>query len=186
MGNLFVVLRLKLSTNQMNISTTFTWQLWVLVSLGAFIIGLAKAGLKGVEMLNVTLMALVFGGKASTGVVLPLLCFADILAVMYYNRHAQWSHFWRLLPWIILGVLVGVYVGNRLEEAVFKKMMAAIILLIVGVMGWLEYRSRCLFQAVNFLRPSWASLRGLRPCLATWLDHFLPFTFWPSACPKMT
>lgn len=124
----------------MDISSTFTWQLWALVFLGAFIIGLAKAGLKGVEMLNVTIMALVFGGKASTGVVLPMLCVADILAVLYYNRHAQWKYFWQLLPWIIFGVLSGVYIGNLLEEAVFKKIMAFIILLIVGVMSWLEYR----------------------------------------------
>ncbi|MEN9571635.1 MAG: hypothetical protein RL172_2866, partial [Bacteroidota bacterium] len=38
----------------------------LLIFAGAFIIGLAKAGLKGIDMLNVTIMALVFGGKAST------------------------------------------------------------------------------------------------------------------------
>ena len=38
---------------------------WFLILLGAFIIGLSKAGVKGIDMLNVTLMALVFGGKAS-------------------------------------------------------------------------------------------------------------------------
>lgn len=151
----------------MNISSTFSWQLWALVMLGAFIIGLAKAGLKGVEMLNVTIMALVFGGKASTGVVLPMLCVADILAVMYYNRHAQWSHFWRLLPWIILGVLVGVYVGNVLEEAIFKKIMAAIILLIVVVMAWLEYR-----QAAKIPNSRWfASFMGIATGFTTMLGN---------------
>ena len=63
---------------------------WVLIFLGAAIIGLSKAGLKGIDMMNVTIMAIVFGGKASTGVVLPLLCIADVLAVVYYHRHAQW------------------------------------------------------------------------------------------------
>lgn len=151
----------------MNIASTFSWQLWALVMLGAFIIGLAKAGLKGVEMLNVTIMALVFGGKASTGVVLPMLCVADILAVMYYNRHAQWPHFWRLLPWIILGVLVGVYVGNVLEEAVFKKIMAAIILLIVVVMAWLEYR-----QAAKIPNSQWfASFMGIATGFTTMLGN---------------
>ena len=151
----------------MNIVSTFSWQLWALVMLGAFIIGLAKAGLKGVEMLNVTIMALVFGGKASTGVVLPMLCVADILAVMYYNRHAQWSHFWRLLPWIILGVLVGVYVGNVLEEAVFKKIMAAIILLIVVVMAWLEYR-----QTAKIPNSRWfASFMGIATGFTTMLGN---------------
>lgn len=157
----------KPSTNPMNISSTFSWQLWALVMLGAFIIGLAKAGLKGVEMLNVTIMALVFGGKASTGVVLPMLCVADILAVMYYNRHAQWSHFWRLLPWIILGVLVGVYVGNVLEETVFKKIMAAIILLIVVVMAWLEYR-----QTAKIPNSRWfASFMGIATGFTTMLGN---------------
>lgn len=37
----------------------------ILIFFGAFIIGLAKAGLKGIDMLNVTIMALVFGGKAA-------------------------------------------------------------------------------------------------------------------------
>src|ERR1700716_4299592 len=85
---------------------------WMLIALAAFIIGLSKAGLKGIDMMNVTIMAIVFGGKASTGIVLPLLCFADIMAVIYYNRHAQRKHFWRLMPWMIIGVLIGVYVGK--------------------------------------------------------------------------
>ena len=151
----------------MDISSTFTWQLWALVYLGAFIIGLAKAGLKGIEMLNVTIMALVFGGKASTGVVLPMLCVADILAVLYYNRHAQWTHFWRLLPWIVLGVLVGVYVGNILEEAIFKKIMAAIILLIVGVMDWLEYRQSTPIPSSKLF----ASIMGIATGFTTMLGN---------------
>ena len=118
----------------------FSVQLWCLVFLGTFIIGLAKAGLKGIEMLNVTIMALVFGGKASTGVVLPMLCVADILAVKYYNRHAQWTHFWKLIPYIGAGVLIGVYVGNDMNEALFKKIMGAIILFTVLIMLWLQYR----------------------------------------------
>ncbi|HZL93108.1 MAG TPA: hypothetical protein VFB99_05665, partial [Vicinamibacterales bacterium] len=64
-----------------------TWSAFnlLLVFTGAFILGLSKAGLRGIDMLNVTLMALVFGSKASTGIVLPLLCVADIAAVVYYH-----------------------------------------------------------------------------------------------------
>jgi len=46
-----------------------------LASLGAFLIGVAKAGLKGMGVFMVTLMALAFGAKASTGIVVPLLFF---------------------------------------------------------------------------------------------------------------
>lgn len=115
---------------------------WILILLAAFIIGLAKAGVKGIDMLNVTLMALVFGGKASTGVVLPLLCLADVMAVKYYHGHAQWEHFWKLLPWMIAGILVGVFTGKDLDEAVFRKVMAAIIIFTVVIVLALEIRKR--------------------------------------------
>lgn len=110
----------------------------LLVFTGAFILGLAKAGLRGIDMLNVTLMALVFGGKASTGIVLPLLCAADIAAVIYYHRHAQWRHFWKLLPWMAAGILIGVFAGKDMNEVVFRKIMATIIILTVIIMLVME------------------------------------------------
>lgn len=113
---------------------------WALVAVAAFIIGLSKAGVKGIDMANVTIMAIVFGGKASTGIVLPLLCVADVLAVRYYHRHARWDHFWKLIPWMAAGILVGVWVGKTLDEAAFRKVMAFIILLTVGIILLLEWR----------------------------------------------
>ena len=112
----------------------------MLIFLGAFIIGLAKAGLKGIDMLNVTIMALVFGGKASTGIVLPLLCAADIAAVWYYNRHAQWKHFWKIIPWMAAGILIGVYVGKDMNEELFRKLMAVIIIITVVIIIVMELR----------------------------------------------
>lgn len=113
---------------------------WILIALAAFIIGLSKAGIKGIDMMNVTIMALVFGSKASTGIVLPLLCVADVLAVIYYHRHAQWVHFRRLLPWMMAGILIGLFVGHDLNEAVFRKIMAAIIILTVAIVLLIEWR----------------------------------------------
>ncbi|MDO9373389.1 MAG: sulfite exporter TauE/SafE family protein [Bacteroidota bacterium] len=113
---------------------------WILILIAAFIIGLSKAGLKGIDMMNVTIMAIVFGGKASTGIVLPLLCAADILAVMYYNRHAQWPQFRKLIPWMMVGILVGVFVGKDLDESLFRKIMAVIIILTVIIMVGFEFR----------------------------------------------
>src|SRR5687768_8083377 len=122
----------------MDILSTWSVINLLLIFSGAFILGLAKAGLRGIDMLNVTLMALVFGGKASTGIVLPLLCVADIAAVLYYHRHAQWKHFWKLVPWMAAGILIGVFAGKDLNEAVFRKLMAVIIILTVIVMLVME------------------------------------------------
>jgi uncharacterized protein len=140
---------------------------WALVALAAFIIGLSKAGIKGIDMMNVTIMAIVFGGKASTGVVLPLLCLADIMAVKHYHRHAQWDHFRKLLPWMIAGILVGVFVGQDLNESVFRKVMAAIIILTVGVMLLLEFAKRFSIPHNRFF----VALMGLAAGFTTMLGN---------------
>ena len=108
--------------------------------LAAFTLGLAKSGLKGMGVVVVTLMAFAYGAKDSTGIVLPLLIAADVLAVTYYNRHAQWKYLLRFLPWMVAGVLVGVYIGKDLPEDLFKKGMALTILISVVIMfAWEKY-----------------------------------------------
>ncbi len=112
-----------------------TWQ-WGLAFLAAVILGISKAGLKGISVLIVAIMAIVFGGKASTGLLMPLLCLADIFAVIYYNRHANWKYLWKLLPWMCIGVLIGVFFGKDLPEEIFRQGMAVIIFLTVAMMLW--------------------------------------------------
>jgi uncharacterized membrane protein YfcA len=123
---------------------------WGLILLSAFFIGLSKAGLRGIDMMNVTIMAIVFGSKASTGIVLPLLCVADIIAVIYYHRHAQWNHFWKLIPWMAIGILVGVYVGKDMNEVLFRKIMAIIIITTVFIMVALEIRKNQVIPTNKF------------------------------------
>ncbi len=111
---------------------------WLLLFLSAFIIGISKSGIKGIGILVVVIFAIVFGEKSSTGVLLPLLVITDILAVIYYNRHANWSFIKKLIPWMIIGVLVGVWIGNDISEEIFKIMMAFIIIGSVMIMFYME------------------------------------------------
>ncbi len=113
---------------------------WVLAFTAALVIGLSKAGIKGIAIVNVTLMALAFNAKESTGIVVPLLVFGDIFAVIYYNRHAQWRYIIRFLPWMLFGIILGVFIGNDLNEKTFKIGMAIIILVSVGMMYWWDRR----------------------------------------------
>lgn len=115
------------------------WQ-WLLAATGVFMIGMGKAGLKGMDMLSVTILAIVFTSKGSTGVVLPLLCLADIVAVWYYKRHVKWEYFFRLIPWMLVGILIGVWAGNQMAEIVFRKIMAAIILITILIVVLVEFR----------------------------------------------
>ena len=113
---------------------------WLSIALAVFILGLSKSGIKGIGIIIILILAFVFDEKASTGVLLPMLICADILAVIYYNRHAQWKFIFKLLPWMIVGVLVGVWIGNDISEIIFKKMMAVIIIVSVVLMFLNEKR----------------------------------------------
>lgn len=150
----------------MDILSAYSITKWLLILLAAFIVGLSKAGLKGIDMMNVTLMAIAFGGRTSTGMILPLLCAADIMAVLYYHRHARWPQFWKLIPWMVVGVLIGVYVGKDLNEVIFRRLMAVIIILTVIIMLALEFRKNVaipgnkLFAAVMGLVSGFTTMLG--------------------------
>ncbi|GJM33315.1 MAG: anion permease [Saprospiraceae bacterium] len=107
---------------------------WFWLFVSAFVIGLAKAGVKGLSMIIVPFMAIAFGGRASAGLVLPMLSIADLFAVRYYNRDANWSYVWKLLPAAIIGVLIGMTVGYYIDDELFKKIMAVVVLASLGLM----------------------------------------------------
>lgn len=140
---------------------------WVIAFFAVFLLGISKAGLKGIDILIVTLLVLVFGAKPSSGILLPLLCVGDFIAVMYYRRHVNWKHLLRLLPWMALGVLTGVWVGNEINEATFKKIMAVIIILAIGAMLLNEARKSTQIPENKGL----ASILGLAAGFTTMLGN---------------
>jgi len=126
---------LLLQTTVAYLSLAFT------IALAAsLLLGIAKSGIKGLAVLIVTGLALVYGAKESTGILMPLLICGDILAVIYYKRHVKWIYLIKLLPWMMLGVLVGVVLGKDLPEDLFKSGMAVIILISVVMMYYWELK----------------------------------------------
>lgn len=113
---------------------------FALVAFCSFLLGLSKSGIKGIAALIVTGFVLVYGAKASTGILMPLLLVGDIFAITYYKRHVKWNHIIKLIPWMVFGVLIGVLGGNYVSEQVFKYGMALIILFSVGQMYYWEKR----------------------------------------------
>ncbi len=157
---------------------------WGLILLSAFFIGLSKAGLRGIDMMNVTIMAIVFGSKASTGIVLPLLCVADIVAVAYYHRHAQWNHFWKLIPWMAIGILVGVYVGKDMNEVIFRKIMAIIIITTVIIMVALEIRKNPIIPTNKIFVANMGLAAGFTTMLGNLAGAFSNIYFLAMRMPK--
>ena len=168
----------------MGIFAAYSTTSLILIALSAFIIGLSKAGLKGIDMLNVTIMTIVFGGKASTGIVLPLLCVADVLAVIYYHRHAQWSHVIKLMPWMVIGILVGVFVGKDLNEGIFRKVMATIIVLTVVIMLVIEFRKAMVMPNNKLFVSGMGLVSGFTTMLGNLAGAFSNIYFLAMRLPK--
>ena len=106
--------------------------------LVALLIGMAKTGVHGAGMLAVPLLATVFGGQLSSGVMLPMLVLADVIGVWYYHRHASWHHLKILFPWAAVGVVGGTVTGNYINDQFFKIVMAVTIGISLIIMLWLE------------------------------------------------
>jgi uncharacterized membrane protein YfcA len=116
------------------------WQTGAVV-FAALCIGLSKTGMAGITTVIIPVMALIFGAKESTGVILPMLCFGDILAVIWYRRNADWKHIGRLLPWAVAGFALALAVDRFVPGRLFKVLIAICILGGLAVMVWNDLRS---------------------------------------------
>ena len=120
------------------LSFSLSYQQIGLLLFSAFLIGMAKTGVQGVGMLTVPIMALIFGGKVSSGLVLPMLIMADLFAVRYYHRHANWQFLVKLLPSSMLGVLLATFLGSYIDDELFKQLMAVIVIASLAIIIGME------------------------------------------------
>lgn len=115
---------------------------WALVGLSGLLIGMNKTGLMGAATAAIPIMAGIFGAQLSVGVVLPMLITADVVAVIYYRRHAEWGVVLRLLPWTLVGIGVGVVVGEAIPEESFRSLLAIVVLVGVALLAYKEIAHR--------------------------------------------
>jgi uncharacterized membrane protein YfcA len=66
-------------------------------------------------------------------VLLPILISADIMAVAIYRRHAEWRYIFRLLPWMLVGIVIGYFVFSHVNDAHVRLMIGVILLSMTGV-----------------------------------------------------
>lgn len=115
---------------------------WLVISLAALSIGMSKTGVQGIMLMIVPLMAMAFGAKESTGIILPMLCMADIIAVAYYKRIADWKIVAKLLPTAVLGFFLAIGVDNVIPTGQFRQLMGWTLMLALAVMIWSEVFGR--------------------------------------------
>lgn len=161
-----------------------SWIYWSIAMLGAFLLGVAKGGIKGLGPVITTMLAIVYGSKASTGIVMPLLMVGDLFAVIYYNRHAEWKYLRKLFPWMIFGILVGVWYGKDLPEDLFKRGMAILILASVVLM-WISERNKSYRVPDNrFFAGIMGSIAGFATMVGNLAGPFSELYFLAVRLPK--
>ena len=157
---------------------------WISVFLAAFLLGLSKSGIKGIGILIVVILAFVFGEKTSTGILLPMLIVADIFAVTYYHRHAQWKYIKKLMPWMVIGVLLGVWIGNDISEEIFKKLMAIIIIGSVLILLYSENRKSSKIPTSRIFSSSAGLLAGFTTMIGNLAGPIANIYFLAIRLPK--
>ena len=139
--------------------TLTLWQ-WAILAVGAFLSGLSKTGIAGVAVLTVALFANALPARESTGALLPLLLCGDVFGVAFFRKHASWPHLWKLCPWVALGVAVGYFALDRINNLQVQRMIGAILLVMVGLSLWRQLRPD---QANSMVPHTWwfAAFTGL-------------------------
>jgi uncharacterized membrane protein YfcA len=107
------------------------WDLtsFAIAGAGIFLVGLSKAGFGGgLGILTTPLAVIAFARAHQTpvfaiGVVLPLLCAADLFSLLYYRRKYKSENLKFLLPGVVFGTLIGLQLLDKFSP---RQMNAAI------------------------------------------------------------
>ena len=137
------------------------WWQWVIGAVCAYMVGVAKTGVPGFGILVVPTMALMVGDtKQSAGWLLPILCAADIFAVLYWRRHTAARKLFALAPWVLVGMILGT-AALSFNDRVLRPLVGAIIFLMLTVYLYRRW------QDASKLTPTHGPTYGITAGIAT-------------------
>ena len=152
-----------------DISQVMAYQ-WVLAIVSAMVIGMSKAGITGLTLMFIPLMAISFGGRASTGLLLPMLCVGDLFGPLWPGtagmRSGSTCSSSCLPP--SSGLAAGVAVGGKMSDTSFRYLLGGIILALLAMMVWQD-RSK---KEVHYPQAWWfAVVAGLAAGFTTMIGN---------------
>ena len=160
------------------------WQ-WALFVLAGILVGVAKTGVAGLGMLSVAIFSHIMPAKQATGIVLPLLCMADIVAVVSYRQHANWRHLWHLFPYTAAGVLLGYFAMDRIDNRQASLLIGIIIISLVAVHLWRRWRGGHEADHGAWFAPVIGVLAGFTTLVANAAGPLMAIYFLAMRLPKM-
>lgn len=108
----------------------------------AFVVGAAKTGVPGLGFLAVPWMAWVLAPQSllSVGALLPLLICADMMAVWLYRKNPAVHHLWKLLPWVLIGMVAGTMLILALPQERFNAAIGGTVMAMIAIHLWRKWR----------------------------------------------
>ncbi|GAA4357372.1 TSUP family transporter [Angustibacter luteus] len=97
--------------------------------------------------MSVAVFALVLPTRESTATILLLLLVGDVIAVSHYRRDCDFGLLRRLIPAVIPGLLLGTLVLARVDDVVLRRLIGAILLLLLALQLLISARDRHQTQA---------------------------------------
>lgn len=114
----------------------------VLIVCGIFI-GISKTGISTFGLITVVVLTMFLPARTSVGLILPGLIIGDLIAVIYYRRTVVWKYLFSLLPWVLVGLLLGYLVLSQTDDGELSLVMGTLILTLIILQtlrerfGWL-------------------------------------------------
>ncbi|GAA4064427.1 sulfite exporter TauE/SafE family protein [Agromyces indicus] len=138
----------------------FTALEWLVLAIAACAVGLSKSGIPAFGPIPTALFAAVLPARASTGAVLGLLLVGDLIAVRMYHAHADWGVLRQLVPSVVVGVLLGVVVLWYADDTAVRRIIGAILVLLVVLRLGLIGRQRRSGSEARPIARGWGHVFG--------------------------
>ncbi|MDT0320390.1 sulfite exporter TauE/SafE family protein [Streptomyces millisiae] len=139
---------------------------WALLGVAAVLVGLAKTSIGGIGAISVALFAAALPARESSGALLPLLIFGDMLAVRAYRRHVDWSALLRLFPSVAVGVVLGVGFIAVVDDTVMRRTIGGVLLAVVALHLWRQRRAETDTSTGRWRAPVFGLLAGFTTMVA--------------------
>lgn len=104
-----------------------------LACLGALCLGISKTGFPGLAIINVLLIAELFGAKNSVGIILPMLIVCDLLVYPLFRKYASWKMVWPLVPVTLVAVVGAWLLLDALDDQTARRVIGIIILFMLAL-----------------------------------------------------
>jgi uncharacterized membrane protein YfcA len=162
------------------------WQ-WAVLALGGFGAGFSKTGIPGISILFVAIFANIMPARQATGLVLPLLIFADIFAYFLYRKHLEWRRVGRLLPWAVAGVVLGWAVLGHIDDRQTARVIGLILGTMLGLHVWRRRRTpeEALARAPVWIGPFVGVLSGFATMVANAAGPVMTLYLLAMRLPKL-